>query len=107
MKKLQYFVPQSRHITKNSESRYIINYLVECKDPVQQISITCTDEDKNEVEEIVQLFQNTIFYCFDCTDFMTICNPDNKHTKAVRYKVFSMTDSNKTLEIYGTVTLLQ
>lgn len=107
MKRLQYFVPQSRNIKKNSESRYMVNYLVECNDPNQYIIISCTDEDKNELEEIIQL-ENCIYCCFDCTDFMTVCNPDNKNSKKIKYKVFSVPNQesdDRNLETQGNLTL--
>jgi hypothetical protein len=108
MKKLQYFVPQLRNIKKNSESRYVVNYLVECNSPEQHIVISCTDEDKNELEEIIQL-ENSIYYCFDCTDLMTLCNPDNKSLKKIKYKIFSVPNpdipDDRNLETQGNLTL--
>ena len=108
MKRLQCFMPQSRSIKKNSDSRYIVNFLVECKTPEQHVLVLCIDEDKNTVEHIIEL-DNSIYCCLDYTDFMILCNSDNKSVKKINYKVYTLPNpndlENRDLETHGFFTL--
>jgi hypothetical protein len=103
MKKLIYCFPQSRIIKKNSESKFIINFLFECTDPNYHILITCTDTNGNIIEEVFQLTNTNIYLPFDCTDIIS------NETKKIKYTIYNLPNPDNIcytdLESYGFITV--
>lgn len=109
MKKINYCITQTSNLTKNKYTKeYIMTFLIHTDVPGQIIIIQMTDEDSNEISETFQLHGKD-HYSIDCAEFMKDLNPDNKQTKLIKYKLYSVDDfegNNKIFEAHGSFNMV-
>jgi hypothetical protein len=109
MKKANYCITQTSNLTKNKYTKeYKMKFLIQTDYPDQYFLIQMIDNDTNEINETFQLNGNEYYLC-DCTDFMTSLNPDNKKSKLIKYKLYSVDDiddDNKIFEAYGSFNMI-
>ena len=95
MKSTLYCIAQTSYLTRDKTDSYNMKFLIYSIKNNQYFIIHLEDENGNSLDEIFQLTNNE-YYIVDCTEFMTSLNPENKKSKRIKHKLYSITDPDNT-----------